>query len=174
MTWAVSHETSSYCSPLPSHNISRVISENIMFILKSWTNIFGRWKDSRVRGQQRWLLRAGGCGRSAARLLCAITRGGARPPARRARRHPPPSPGPVTATKGALSHEIRFDPASREGGLTCTCLSTKAASLLKLQASCLKRLRPISLLRLSLLRFADSKLLGNSLWTWEFHHWFVA
>ena len=31
------------------------------------------------------------------------------------------------------------------------------------------RVRPISLLRLSLLRFVDSKLLGNSLWTCEFH-----
>ena len=30
-------------------------------------------------------------------------------------------------------------------------------------------LRPISLLRISLLRFVDSELPGNSLWAWEFH-----
>ena len=30
-------------------------------------------------------------------------------------------------------------------------------------------IRPISLLRISLLRFVDSNFPGNSLWTWEFH-----
>ena len=32
-----------------------------------------------------------------------------------------------------------------------------------------KHVRPLSLLRLSLLRFVDSKCHGNSAWTWEFH-----
>ena len=32
-----------------------------------------------------------------------------------------------------------------------------------------QELRPISIPRLSLLRFVDSKLQGNPLWTWEFH-----
>ena len=32
-----------------------------------------------------------------------------------------------------------------------------------------KRLRPISVLRLSLLRLLDSNFPGNLLWTWEFH-----
>ena len=31
------------------------------------------------------------------------------------------------------------------------------------------RVGPIFLLRLSLLRFADSRFPGNSLWAWEFH-----
>ena len=38
-----------------------------------------------------------------------------------------------------------------------------------LAASGYGQLRPISLLRLSLLRFVDSRFPGNSLWTWEFH-----
>ena len=34
---------------------------------------------------------------------------------------------------------------------------------------CLPEMRPIPLLRLSLPRFLDSRLLGNSLWTREFN-----
>ena len=33
----------------------------------------------------------------------------------------------------------------------------------------IQEVRPITLLRLPLLRFLDSKCLGHSLWTWEFH-----
>ena len=37
------------------------------------------------------------------------------------------------------------------------------------RGSAKEAIRPISLLRLSLLRFVDSTLPGKSLWTWEFH-----
>ena len=48
--------------------------------------------------------------------------------------------------------------------LICLCVLLSGGAVLSQTP-----VRPISLLRLSLLRFVDSKLPGNSLWTWELH-----
>ena len=66
-----------------------------------------------------------------------------------------------------LEHETLGEGGSRVEAPACGALADVATLVSRRDST----LCPISLLRLSLLRFVDSEFPGNSLWTWEFHPW---